>query len=202
MRSLSDEELLARYREAGGRDGGGSTFADELFKRHYARVSLWCFRIAGDRERATDLAQEVFAKAWVHLDHFRDESKFSTWLYTIARNHCCNASQSLARKPEDAVEEDQLDLHGSTPARFDSALEQSQLVEIAKGMLASELTSMESRAMTLHFVEGLPLDAISRLLSLDNRSGAKAYIVSAKRKLKTAVDRWKARTGKGSSHGP
>jgi RNA polymerase sigma-70 factor, ECF subfamily len=136
------------------------------------------------------------------LDHFRDESKFTTWLYTIARNQCFNASQRRSRSPEDSVEQDQLDLHGSTSAQFDSELEQSQLVEIAKGMLASELTTMESRAMTLHFVEGLPLDTISRLLSLDNRSGAKAYIVSAKRKLKTAVDRWKARTCKGSTHGP
>jgi RNA polymerase sigma-70 factor, ECF subfamily len=204
MTSLSDEELVARFRDSGGRNGG-SHFADELFKRHYARVSLWCFRIAGDREQATDLAQGVFAKAWVHLEHFRDESKFTTWLYMIARNHCFNSMQSRNRNPEEAVEPEQLELQGSIPARFDSALEQSQLVEIARGFMASELTPVESQAMTLHYVDGLPLDAVSRLLALDNQSGAKAYIVSAKRKLKTAVDRWKARTGAGgpgSKNGP
>ena len=45
--------------------------------------------------------------------------------------------------------------------------------------------------MTLHYAEEMPLDAITRLLSLKNSSGAKAYIVSAKRKLSSAVTRGK-----------
>ena len=44
--------------------------------------------------------------------------------------------------------------------------------------------------MTLHYAEEFPLDAVTRLLKLDNASGAKAYIVSAKRKLARAVARW------------
>ena len=47
------------------------------------------------------------------------------------------------------------------------------------------------QVMTLHYAEEMPLDAITRLLSLKNTSGAKAYIVSAKRKLSTAVARRK-----------
>ena len=39
----------------------------------------------------------------------------------------------------------------------------------------------------------MPLDAITRLLGLRNRSGAKAFIVSARRKLKRAARLWKAR---------
>ena len=41
--------------------------------------------------------------------------------------------------------------------------------------------------------EDMPLDAITRLLRLENKSGAKAFIVSAKRKLATALDRLRAR---------
>jgi hypothetical protein len=55
------------------------------------------------------------------------------------------------------------------------------------------LTDIESQVFTLHYAEELPLDAITRLLKLENASGAKAYIVSAKRKLARAVERWKAR---------
>ena len=43
--------------------------------------------------------------------------------------------------------------------------------------------------MTLHYVEELPLDAVTRLLKLENLSGAKSYIVSARRKLARAVER-------------
>ena len=45
----------------------------------------------------------------------------------------------------------------------------------------------------LHYGDGMPLEAISRLLRLDNASGAKAYIVSARRKVARATGRLKAR---------
>ena len=193
MSALSDEELVAAYREKGG-PPRGTPYADELFQRHYAKVALWCYRVAGDRDAATDLAQEVFTKAWSHLDHFRADSKFSTWLYMIARNHCFNALRSRERKAEDAVESDVLDALGVQPAGFDSALEQSQLSAVAREMMARELTPVESQVMMLHFGEDMPLATISRLLKMENASGAKAYIVSARRKLKAAVGRWTARS--------
>lgn len=192
MTALSDEELVARYQEHGG-PPRGTPFADELFQRHYSRVALWCYRVAGDRDAATDLAQEVFTKAWSHLSHFRADSKFSTWLYMIARNHCFNALRSRGRQAEDAVETDVLDALGVQAAGFDSALERSQLTDVAREMMAKELTPVEAQVMMLHFGEDMPLAAISRLLKMENASGAKAYVVSAKRKLKVAVDRWTAR---------
>ena len=77
---------------------------NELFRRHQGRVALWCLRLTGDREAAADLAQEVFLKAFRYLDSYRGDSKFSTWLYSIARNHCFNEIKSRAAKPEDAGE--------------------------------------------------------------------------------------------------
>ncbi|MBL8242124.1 MAG: RNA polymerase sigma factor [Bryobacterales bacterium] len=189
MTALSDEELVALYQERGG-PPAGTPYANELFQRHYARVSLWCFRIAGDRDRATDLAQEVFVKAWGHLAHFRSDAKFSTWLFAIARNHCFNALKSRARTAEDAVESDILDVLGIQAAGFDTALERAEMLDVARQMMARELTPVEARVMALHFVEDLPLATISRLLRMENASGAKAYVVSARRKLKVAVDRW------------
>jgi RNA polymerase sigma-70 factor (ECF subfamily) len=192
LTALSDEELVAKYQEHGG-PPRGTPFADELIQRHYSRVALWCYRVAGDRDAATDLAQEVFTKAWSHLSHFRADSKFSTWLYMIARNHCFNALRSRERQSEDAVEPGVLDALGVQAAGFDSALERAQLTGVAREMMAKELTPVEAQVMMLHFGEDMPLAAISRLLKMENASGAKAYVVSAKRKLKIAVDRWTAR---------
>lgn len=47
----------------------------------------------------------------------------------------------------------------------------------------------------------MPFASISRLLKMENASGAKAYIVSARRKLKVAVDRWTARSQRSSQEG-
>lgn len=200
MSSLSDEDLVAKYRESGGKPNG-TPFADELFQRHYSRVALWCFRIAGDREVATDLAQEVFTKAWLHLDHFRADSKFTTWLFTIARNHCFNFIRTRERSSETAFDVDVLDGLGAQLAGFDLALERAQLAETARDIMAKELTPTESQAMTLHFGEGLSLSTVSRMLRLDNPSGAKAYIVSARRKLKAALERWAARAARSVAEG-
>jgi hypothetical protein len=54
------------------------------------------------------------------------------------------------------------------------------------------LDQTEAQVMLLHYGQELPLNAVSKMLGLTNKSGAKAYIVSAKRKLnaaKSALDR-------------
>ena len=59
--------------------------------------------------------------------------------------------------------------------------------------LASTLDQIERVVFVLHYAEDMPLDAITRLLRLSNSSGAKAYIVSARRKLAKATQRLRAR---------
>ena len=62
-----------------------------------------------------------------------------------------------------------------------------------RALLATALDETERRVFTLHYGEDVPLDAITRLLRLTNASGAKAYVVSARRKLARAVQRLRAR---------
>src|SRR6516162_479528 len=97
MEALSDEELVGRYRAASGRRK--EEFLNQLFERHHKRVAAWCYRMTGDVDEATDLAQEVLLKAFQNLESFRGQSKFTTWLYSIARNHCMDALRSRAAAP-------------------------------------------------------------------------------------------------------
>ena len=188
MESLSDEDLVAQYRA--GAAGEADALWNELFRRHQTRVALWCLRLTGDRESAADLAQEVFLKAFRYLDSYRGESKFSTWLYSIARNHCFNEIKSRATKPEDTGEPMLLDVADLAPDAH-TQLERQDTAEMLRGLVRDSLTETEARVMTLHYAEELPLDAVTQLMKLENASGAKAYIVSAKRKLARAVSRWK-----------
>ena len=53
---------------------------------------------AGNHALADDLAQETFVLAWRNLRSFRQEAKFSTWLYRIATN--CWLADARKRKEE------------------------------------------------------------------------------------------------------
>jgi len=163
---------------------------NELFRRHQGHVALWCLRLTGDREAAADLAQEVFLKAFRYLDSYRGESKFSTWLYSITRNHCFNEIKSRATKPEDTGEAVLVELADTSPD-VHTQLERRDSAELLRGLVRDSLTDVEARVMTLHYAEELPLQAVTQLRGLENASGAKAYIVSAKRKLARALARSK-----------
>jgi len=190
--SASDEELIARYRDDG--TSRSEQYVDELFRRYHTKVARWCLAFTNDRESAADLAQEICAKAYQNLPSFRGQSKFSTWLFSVTRNHCLNAVRARSSLP--AMESAHLmvdELPDLTSEALDAAVERKQLSEIANRLVCESLEETERVVFTLHFAEDLPLDVITRMLNLTNTSGAKAYLVSAKRKLQRAVRIWKAK---------
>ena len=200
MGVLSDEELVNGYRTVADPQRG--EFLDQLFERHRTRVAAWCYRMTGDVDAATDLAQEVFLKAFQNLESFRGQSKFTTWLYSIARNHCMDALKSRAGMPIFAGEAALERVQDVRAGELLSTMEQRQAEEVVRQLMQESLDETEAKVMTLHYVHELPLDAVSRMLGLTNASGAKAYVVSARRKLARAFDEWKERADrrKGGGH--
>lgn len=185
----SDEQLLARYRQAS--PDARRSLADELFSRHYTRVARWCYRFTGDEQSAADLAQEVFIKAHRHLDSFQGTSRFTTWLYSIVRNEYLNRLQRK-RPPMVDADEALIDVPSLDPSPEDIAGQNSRARRL-QDFLAATLDEMERTVFTLHYGDDMPLDSITRALNLSNASGAKAYIVSARRKLARAAERLFAR---------
>ena len=164
----------------------------ELFRRHYTKVVTWCLRVTGDREEAYDLAQGVFVKAQRHLSTFRGDSKVSTWLYSITRSECLNYLKSRSLL-EDALDDDVAEALPDEPeSRPERVIELRSSVLAARALLDRELTDTEKRVFVMHYGDDVPLLAITRLLGLENPSGAKAHLVSARRKLARALSRWRA----------
>ena len=189
MAALSDEELIAQYLLAPASDRARQ-LVDELFRRHRARVIAWCYRLTGDRDLAPDLAQDVFIKAYSSLHLFRRDSKFTTWLYVIARNRCRDEARARATRRREAPEDEILDIPSELNEAL-AALEARDARHVVRTLMDDVLDETEQRVMTLHYGHEMRLDAITAALGLTNTSGAKAYIVSAKRKLTAAVKRWK-----------
>lgn len=78
----TDGELVARAK-AGDTDAFGI-----LVERHESKVYGLCLKMLGNPEDAEDCLQEVFIKAYEALPGFREEARFSTWIYRIATNAC------------------------------------------------------------------------------------------------------------------
>ncbi len=85
----TDEALLVRYQA-----GDGAAF-EVLLRRHRRAVFHFILRSVGSRETAEDLLQDVFLRVVTSSREFKGESKFTTWLFTIARNLCIDTSRKM-----------------------------------------------------------------------------------------------------------
>jgi RNA polymerase sigma-70 factor (ECF subfamily) len=92
---VGDELLMVRYQR-----GDRGAFAT-LVRRHQARVYNFVLRQLRNPAAAEDVAQEVFLRVVQKASDFKHEARFSTWLYTIARNLTIDhlRKQSLRRHP-------------------------------------------------------------------------------------------------------
>ena len=117
---MTDAELVARA------VGGDPAAFDVLVERHRRAVYMVCYRFVHHHDDASDLAQDVFVRAWRGLPRFKGDAAFSTWLYRIAVNTCLNkvASRPLPTEPlEDAdrIEDPRAERPGADLVRAERA---------------------------------------------------------------------------------
>ncbi|HZL71537.1 MAG TPA: sigma-70 family RNA polymerase sigma factor [Planctomycetota bacterium] len=151
------EEALVRRAQAGDRDAFRS-----LYQAYQDRVFATAYRIAGDRETAADLAQEVFVKVFEELPGFRFGSRFSTWLYRVAANHAINKASETARhaRLNERVAREKPSVAPAAPAARDRFADER--VQAALGGLSVKL-----RVVTvLRYLEGLSYEEIAEALDL------------------------------------
>lgn len=88
---LDDAELMGRYA-----DGDDRAF-EVLFDRHRQPVYNFILRSCGRAHLADELVQEVFESVIEAADSWEPNAKFTTWLYTIARNECIDAARRRSK---------------------------------------------------------------------------------------------------------
>jgi RNA polymerase sigma-70 factor (ECF subfamily) len=96
-----DDAALVAAAVAGQREA-----FDVIVERHRRAVYQVCYRFVNNHEDASDLAQDVFVRAWRGLKNFKGQSALSTWLYRIAVNVCLNrvAAKTPINEPIESTE--------------------------------------------------------------------------------------------------
>ena len=76
----SDEQLMSLFQ------GGDENAYIELVNRYKDKLINFIFSYLGDLESSEDVVQETMIKLYQKKHYYREIAKFSTWLYTIAKN--------------------------------------------------------------------------------------------------------------------
>ena len=101
MPAITDPDAVLMLRV---KRGDRAAFA-ELVEKYKQPVMNFIFRTLRDETEAEDLAQNVFLQVYKSRARYERTAKFSTWLFTIARNLCLNEIRRRSRHPAESLEE-------------------------------------------------------------------------------------------------
>src|SRR6476620_9543596 len=185
---VPDAQLIARCIVGDDRHA----FA-ELVKRHQSAVRA-CLRklTAGNHALADDLPQDTFVLAWRNLKSFRQEARFSTWLYRIATN--CWLADARKRKEEllgdrdetlGEAEADDTMVGGS--AHGDHAGSSALKLDLERAMAV--LTEGERAAIVQCYHNDLTHEEAAYVLDCPVGT-VKTHVLRGKQKLKLALAAW------------
>jgi len=126
--TLSDSQLVARCR-AGDEQAWHELV--ERFSRYVYAIAIQAFRLP--ESDAEDVFQEVFARAYQHLDKLRDDSAVRPWLAQLTRRLCIDRLRATARERPVSEEELLLTEADDTLALLDEALTVHEALAAAPG---------------------------------------------------------------------
>ena len=151
----SDEELMRRFRA-----GEGDAFPS-LVRRHRARVFAFVLRLTQDRSRAEDVLQETWLRVVRGAAAYQPTAKFTTWVYTIARNSCVDGARRERHRAAEPLDEEPRDTGTpwNDPERGAASAELRPLLEAAVAALPEE----QREVFLLRELAGIPFAEIARM---------------------------------------
>ena len=164
---------------------GDSRAFERLYRAHVDRVFSVCARMVGERNRAEELTQDVFVRAWERLASFRGESAFSTWLHRLAVNVVLNDREAEGRRrkrQDDGIED--MDSIATGDVR---ALPVPGLSLDLERAIAT-LPPGARQVFVLHDVEGFTHEEIGEMLGV-TAGGCKAQLHRARMLLRRVLTR-------------
>lgn len=173
-RDLPDAELVRRAQK------GDVEAYGRLFELYQARIFALCLRMTSDRERAADLTQDAFVRAWQKLRSFRGDSRFLTWLHRLAVNLVIGEYRSRGRWDASEVGIDSY--WGSAESAVDADPSAGLDLERAVAGLPPQARAV----YLLHDVEGYRHREIADMIGLAEGT-SKAHLHRARRLLRKAL---------------
>ena len=158
---FSDEKLILRFQE------GDINAYNELVKRYKDRLLNFVFRYFNNVEQAEDVVQDTLIKLYTHASYYKNVAKFSTWIFTIAKNNALTELRKNKRKKTDSLWTDDgkfIDISSK-----EESLESKVQNEIAIDQLNKFLDEIPENfriAVVLRDFQELSCEEISKILEI------------------------------------
>ena len=162
----------------------------ELVEKYKQPVMNFVCRSLRDEIEAEDLAQNVFLQVYKSRARYEQTAKFSTWLFTIARNLCLNEIRRRTRHPAESLEVSQTESEELPPRQYEDKQVFLPPEHVLHGELADKieealaaLPENQRTAILLCRQDELSYDEIARVLGC-SLSATKSLIHRGRETLK------------------
>lgn len=135
----------------------------KLVEMHQAMVFTFSFRMLCNDDDAKDAVQETFYRVWTNMHKYRPEMKFSTWLFSIASNLCCDKLRSRKRRQNVSnIESIHFDVLADN---LENTVTNSDLAKIIYA-LTDKLTPKQKLIFTLRDLEGFEVEEVEKITGI------------------------------------
>jgi len=157
----SDEKLILRFQE------GDINAYNELVKRYKDRLLSFVLRYFNNVEQAEDVVQDTLIKLYTHASYYKNVAKFSTWIFTIAKNNALTELRKNKRKKTDSLWTDDgqvIDIN-SKEESLDSKVQNEIAIDQLNKFL-DEIPENFRMAVVLRDFQELSYEEISKILEI------------------------------------
>ena len=157
----SDEKLILRFQE------GDINAYNELVKRYKDRLLNFVLRYFNNVEQAEDVVQDTLIKLYTHANYYKNVAKFSTWIFTIAKNNALTELRKNKRKKTDSLwtEDGQIIDINSKEESLDSKVQNEIAIDQLNKFL-DEIPENFRMAVVLRDFQELSYEEISKILEI------------------------------------
>ena len=157
----SDEKLILRFQE------GDINAYNELVKRYKDRLLNFVLRYFNNVEQAEDVVQDTLIKLYTHASYYKNVAKFSTWIFTIAKNNALTELRKNKRKKTDSLwtEDGQIIDINSKEESLDSKVQNEIAIDQLNKFL-DEIPENFRMAVVLRDFQELSYEEISKILEI------------------------------------
>ena len=132
----------------------------ELVAEYQPLIFRLAFRLLCDEDEAKDIVQDTFVKVWLNLDKYKNQFRFSTWIYKIACNLCYDRLRAKKHLQNNIEIPEQI-----SGENIELSVINKELGELIIGM-ACDLSPKQKLVFTLRDIECLEIYEVTVITSL------------------------------------